>query len=31
MQLSLWIPITVALGLFTHLALFAFIKICDEV
>lgn len=31
MQLSFWIPITLALGLLTHLALFAFIQICDEV
>lgn len=31
MQLSFWIPVLLALGIATHLLLFAFIKICDEV
>jgi hypothetical protein len=30
-DLSLWIPLTVALGLLTMAALFAFVRACDRV
>jgi hypothetical protein len=31
MQLTFWIPFMLALGIASHLLLFAFVNICDEV
>lgn len=31
MQLNVWIPLLLLLGLISHLLLFAFIRVCDEV
>ncbi len=31
MDLSVWIPLTVALGLIAMLAMFAFVRACDKV
>ena len=31
MDLTIWIPVTVGLGLATMLAMFAFVQACDKV
>jgi hypothetical protein len=31
MDLTIWIPLTIALGLATMLAMFAFVRACDKI